>query len=601
LWSGRDTTNKIIKYYSYLFSFPSYEVLIAVVAILPLVAGAFGYALLYGISGLLRGAAFGFLGISAPLLLVDLFTLLVLRGDDYMSPRRVAILSYSSSLVLVAFILTSSAIIKLTGFEMLFDRSIVFAIGLNTFSRNLIVAVFSNKSAITKFIVTFIQPAALFSSVYVLIPLSGMVLFLGVLGLAIMVASSGLILWALGRWEDKHRSLRLLPLFRSFILAWADKVSGPLEEQITKMGEVRDLQVDSIIFRGVGGSFCSGLIVPYIHPGPFRDVGSSSMPMVLSKNLGERLGGEVLVAHGISTHELDMTKSSEIGKIVDFVYSGLPLGTISRTSTDVVSVKLDGAQVHCQMFGRVVLLAMTLSPKSYDDLPEELGRRIRDKAGDMGLTAVIIDSHNSIQMDDDLQSADIDRLYNAAVEAMTQAGSMEQRIFSVGVSRIVPDEWMLEDGMGPCGIAALVVKPENGNAFAYVVLDGNNMISGVRESILSELKSRESIEAELLTSDTHMVNAIGATTRGYYPLGERTEKERLIEYVVRSTEEASSKMTECSASHSSMVIPELTVLGENGLNLISEVLESAFNTFKNVAIVSVTSSLILAVATVFFL
>jgi predicted neutral ceramidase superfamily lipid hydrolase len=171
----------------------------------------------------------------------------------------------------------------------------------------------------------------------------------------------------------------------------------------------------------------------------------------------------------------------------------------------------------------------------------------------------------------------------------------------VGVSRIVPDEWKLEDGMGPCGIATLIVKPENGNAFAYVVMDGNNMISGVREIILSELKSRESIEAELLTSDTHMVNAIGATTRGYYPLGERTEKERLIEYVVRSTEEASSKMTECSASHSSMVIPELTVLGENGLNLISEVLESAFNTFKNVAIVSVTSSLILAVATVFFL
>lgn len=101
MWSGRDTTNKIIKYYSYLFSFPSYEVLIAVVAILPLVSTAFGYVLLYGISGFLRGAVFGFLGISAPLLLVDLFTLLVLRGDDYMSPRRVAILSYSSTLLLV--------------------------------------------------------------------------------------------------------------------------------------------------------------------------------------------------------------------------------------------------------------------------------------------------------------------------------------------------------------------------------------------------------------------------------------------------------------------------------------------------------------------
>jgi hypothetical protein len=60
-------------------------------------------------------------------------------------------------------------------------------------------------------------------------------------------------------------------------------------------------------------------------------------------------------------------------------------------------------------------------------------------------------------------------------------------------------------------------------------------------------------------------------------------------------------MRECSASYSGMVVPELSIIGEKGLSLISEVLESAFSLFKRAVIISVTASLILAIAVVFFL
>lgn len=601
MWSERDTTNRIIKYYSYLFSFPSYRTLIVVVAIMPAMACTLSSYLQRGADGFIIGLELGFLGITVPIMFVDLLTLLLLREDEYMSPRRVAILSYSSVLVLVAFIISSSVIASLTGFEWITDRSLMFAIGLNGFLRNLAITVLSTRNVVTKLVVIFAQPASLFSSTYIMFPSYRTLLIPGVLGLVIMVAGSGLILWTMGRWEDEHHRIKLLPLFRSFILAWADKVSGPLEEQIARMGELRDLQVDSMIFRDAEGSCKAGLIIPYIHPGPFRDVGSSSMPKVLSEGLGNRLGGEVLVAHGISTHELDLTKSSEIDRIFDLVYSGLPLGEVSQTSTGVIIVEREGAKVSCQMFGRIAFLTMTLSPKSYDDLPEELRQRIWDKAGEMGLTAMIVDSHNSIQRDDELQSIDVENLYEAAISAMKKAEGVNQGKFSVGASRIIPDEWKLEDGMGPCGVATLLVKPEEGDEFAYVVLDGNNIISGARESILSEVKTRTSIEAELLTSDTHLVNAIGATTRGYYPLGERTERRRLAEYVSMTIEEANSKLAECTASYSRVMVPGLMVLGEKGLSLISEVLESAFSLFKRSAIVSIASSLILAVGVVFFL
>ena len=77
----------------------------------------------------------------------------------------------------------------------------------------------------------------------------------------------------------------------------------------------------------------------------------------------------------------------------------------------------------------------------------------------------------------------------------------------VGAATVFPKEFTLKDGMGTGGITAIVVQVEKQKT-AYVVIDGNNMISGLREKILAALTSVGFDESEVFTTDTHAVSAI---------------------------------------------------------------------------------------------
>ena len=61
--------------------------------------------------------------------------------------------------------------------------------------------------------------------------------------------------------------------------------------------------------------------------------------------------------------------------------------------------------------------------------------------------------------------------------------------------------------MGTGGITAIVVQVDKQKT-AYVVIDGNNMISGLREKILAALTSVGFDESEVFTTDTHAVSAL---------------------------------------------------------------------------------------------
>lgn len=602
VWAGRDASDRIIRYYSYLFTFPSRRAMMAAISAISTLGCTLAFTLAWGPTFAIRGLLYGLLGLTAPLLASDAISGILFGEDAFLTPRRFTIISYASCIVYVAAVFLSSLVITLAGEADLLARGVFFAVAVNAFLRHLVIPVFSTRGLKRNLAATFMQPTFCFAAVIVLLPVYGLrIPVLGAAGAVIVVIGAQLLLWVMGRWEDAHRGLRLRPLFRAFVLAWAEELNEPLEEQITRVGEVRDLSVDSLIYHDAAGGCRAALIVPYIHPGPFRTVGSSALPQLLAERLGEKLGCEVVVSHGVSTHERDLTRSCEAERVAEAVASGLRVGVAVDVISPVVWAARNGAQASCQMFDGVALVTLTLSPKSCDDLPEALGDRIMDAAAEIGVTAIVVDSHNSIRQGDELNDADVDDLFYAAVEAIRDAKGTSRYKFSVGISRIVPSEWDLDDGMGPCGVAALALRLENGRTHVYVVLDGNNMRSGLRERITSALRTRGVDSAEVLTSDTHLVNAIGATSRGYYPIGERTDEERLIGYVVEAVEAAVSRLGRCRCSHTRTVVRGLTVLGEAGLNLLGDVLESAFGLFKRTALLVVPVSLLLASAVIFLL
>ena len=71
----------------------------------------------------------------------------------------------------------------------------------------------------------------------------------------------------------------------------------------------------------------------------------------------------------------------------------------------------------------------------------------------------------------------------AASKCLQKAVALPTKPFRVGSATVFPTEFNLKAGMGAGGITAIVVQVENQKT-AYIVIDGNNMIPGLREKIL---------------------------------------------------------------------------------------------------------------------
>ncbi|UCH57902.1 MAG: DUF2070 family protein [Candidatus Bathyarchaeota archaeon] len=596
--TGADSSERIVDYYSYLFTFPSRAAMVVATFIISVGASLAAFTI-SGAHDPTEGLLYGIIGLAFPLLLTDQVILPLFKGEVVLNPRRFTILTFVSSIVFAPVILLSATLGPATGRPDYILRGILLSAAVTAALRHLSIRVFIPETSWRTLAAAFLQPVAFLFAAPVLLSPSTLSIILGILTIVITSGGVELLLWSLGRWREGPPGVELVPLFQTFATAWTEGLSRPLEEEITQLGEVAELPVDTLAFRNKNGRCLGALLVPYIHPGPFRNVGSSELPRVLSERVGQELGCEVLVAHGVSTHSRDLTRSSDNEIVAERILENLWMDSSSSTASPMVWAEREGAKASCQIFGDTALVTLTLSPKSYDDLPEEVAERIMAEATCVVLEAVVVDSHNSISLDGGLDDYDAEDVVQAAVEALSLAVESNKAVYRVSSARLIPDEWGIDEGMGPNGIAALLVRLENGRTSAYIVVDGNNMLSGLRERIVGAVKTLGIEGVEVMTSDIHLVNAIGATERGYSPFGEAMEERKIIGYATGLVEKALGDFQICGASHSRTVIPGLIVLGERGLEALRHVLESGFALFRRNGLMLAAACLLLSVLITF--
>jgi putative membrane protein len=153
----------------------------------------------------------------------------------------------------------------------------------------------------------------------------------------------------------------------------------------------------------------------------------------------------------------------------------------------------------------------------------------------------------------------------------------------VGAARVVPVEFSLQEGMGPGGIAAFVVKVGD-QTTAYITIDGNNMVTGLREKILKALSEVGVDEGEVFTTDTHEVNAVVLTARGYHPVGEAMDHERLINYVKQTAKDALANLESSEVAWGTETVSGVKVIGEKQIEALSILLDKSVKRAKKLAI-----------------
>jgi putative membrane protein len=395
-------------------------------------------------------------------------------------------------------------------------------------------------------------------------------------------AASFSFLFLLNQTGKQAVGIQSVTLFRAFMLNWVSNLNEPFEELLEKLGEEREVEVSLMKF---GSSRTKAImVVPSVHPGPFKNIGSSLLPAMLKADLEKEFGCLACVPHGLFGHEYDLASQLQNKKVMDEVAAcSRSLEYQDENASPFVTVNNGLVTACCQVFGKSAFISFTLAPKTIEDLPGELDRFVLEEAEKRGLGfCAVVNAHNSIDGTSEMHEY-LASLKDVANKCLEKTLMLKQSPFEVGVASVLPKEFSLEDGMGSGGITVIVVKSGQQKA-AYVVIDGNNMISGLRERILSSLRSMGIEEGEIFTTDTHAVNALTLTEHGYHPIGEAIENEKLLSYVKDVTRSALTNLETAKVSCRSMKIPNVKVVGAKQIETLCLLIDKTIQRAKRAAI-----------------
>lgn len=584
--SLKQSMDVAVKRYSSLFRLPSARKVPLLLAVFCVGGGVLSTMILFPtFLGIEKGLLLG-LGILFATLFADhVISTLLLKKDAVFDLRRTMALSIFCWGVWLSFLFVGAVVgaatsdlkwwirLSLLGFSAtLILRFIVFnAVSPTTRKRQFVVSLLQPFLSVVPFLVFWTRIGYPFTVNLLAFLFSSVI---------IGFAASFSFLFLLNQMGKQAVGLQSITLFRAFMLSWVSNLNAPFEELLEKLGEEREVEVSLMKF---GSSQTKAIVVvPSVHPGPFKNIGSSLLPAMLKADLEKGFGCVACVPHGLFGHEYDLASQLQNKKVLADVVACLrSLEARDQSASPFVTASNGLATACCQVFGKSVFMSFTLAPKTIEDLPEELGVFVREEAEKRGLgLCVVVNAHNSIDGTGEMQESLVS-LKDVATKCLDRALRLKQSPFEVGAASVLPEEFSLEDGMGSGGITVVVVKAGQQKT-AYVVIDGNNMVSGLRERILSSLLSIGIDAGDVFTTDTHAVNALILTEHGYRPVGEAIENEKLISYIKDAVHSALVNLENVGVSCRSITVPKVKVIGAKQLEalclLIDKVIQRARRT-----------------------
>ena len=375
-----------------------------------------------------------------------------------------------------------------------------------------------------------------------------------------------------------------------------EEATRRLESFFLRSPVLADLRVDLLSFRRPGRPAAT-LVLPTVHPGPFAALGSSDLPRKLEEFLGPD-AGTVLVPHTPCDHDLDLPSSAEVERVGSAARE--LLGSLSPPLLQRASPLVGpspGSTARAQLLGDVALVVVSQAPAPTDDIAYSVADHIvRELSREGGPRPILIDAHNSYvedQGDIAYGSPTAERLLSDARAALAAAGrAARDGPVEVGAARRGGYS-IGQDGIAPLGLRALVIRT-GGMTTGYLVIDGNNLLAGLRARLVEELERVVDV-AEVMTTDNHVVHEVDG---GINPVGERYPVEALVRDARELFEAAKADLAPAEVRSGSRVVPAVKVLGPNYtarlLTSLGDTLGMFSNMFPAALVLLLSSSLVVA-------
>jgi len=581
-----ESINKAVKRYSSLFTLPSHATILILLSVLCLLGGVLAILPLQSsYDGLTLGIAFGGIFLSFTLASDFVVSHGSMKRDPIFNLRRCSALSLFSCLIWFGVIFLGSLITVLLKNPNLWFKFFFLGFCGALMLRLLVFSTTSFAGFGRTFFSSLLQPALCVIPIFSMGPVIGYGLEALPIFLLISIFMAALAVFLFTYFLDRvgKRTLGIASssLFKAFFANWTEGLNASLEAFFERLGSEQNVNVSLLTFRA-NKRIKAVMVVPALHPGPFQNLGSSLLPSLIQTTLENKLQCVVSVPHGLVGHELDLSSQLQNQRVVEGILGFIESSPNYSKATAFVRTRKNGAMASCQIFGDCALLTLTMAPKTMEDLPRELDSFIVKEAEKRKLSALVIDAHNSIEGPFNVNEALVP-LRKASVASLKKALSYDRSSFEAGAASVIPKEFTIEEGMGPGGISVIVTRVGDQKA-AYITIDGNNMISGLREKILSELGEIGIVDGEVLTTDTHAVCGIVQIARGYHPIGEVIDQSKLISYIRQAAVNALDNLEPAEASWRTETIPNVNVIGEKQIEALCLVADGTAKQAKRLAL-----------------
>ncbi|MCQ5340767.1 MAG: DUF2070 family protein [Candidatus Methanomethylicia archaeon] len=570
--------DKFVEKYKSIFSLPKESHILILITIFSIIVNIVNYFMINNsIFILLYRIIFVYL---IPAIVGSYIICNILKGS-FFNKRRVLGLVFTGILIIGVVDVISAILFKILNGNLSLEKIFFITSGAITLLYGIVIGAITVINIKKLFITSTIHPILiiLFSIIQMIILKEDFLLYL--LSFIVIIIFSFVITLAYLRYVEKAGKevlgLSSLILFRAFIEAMMMDKTGLLEKLLKIVSIVKDADIRIIDFKGKKTS--GRVIVPSIHFGPFKKVGSSELPSKLAIRLREK-GIIPIIFHSPSNHERDLISSKECDAIIDSILSirqnydnySIVSKSIRRKKGDIT--------ITCQIFNDIPLVMISRAPIPTEDLPERINDICMKKIIEKGFSdGIIVDAHNAIDTSYiDIREEDERNILEALEECLEELKNSRHDRALIGFSSSKIENYSYYDGFGDAGIMTMVVDVE-GQKTAYVVFDGNNMIRGLREEIISALEREGYENSEVATTDTHIV--VGWKSKeGYLPIGKNIDKDNIIRKVLELVRDADAKKEECSIKFYKITLKNLHFLGDEGLERLWRITDESIKKVK---------------------
>lgn len=326
-----------------------------------------------------------------------------------------------------------------------------------------------------------------------------------------------------------------------FLAQWFER-SKKLEDIFDEMGVEIDTLLGVMAFKAKNKLKCI-LLIPYIHFGPFGNLGGSEFPYLLSNAVNEATDAEVMVFHGTATHDFNPVSTEEAVKFIKKTQDALGEMSFKKALGSISLGKHETCKAHSLVVNNKGFIALTRAPRTTEDIDFSLGLAFRNKAIAGGLEeAMIADAHNAetgeitrVEAGDPLGFDYMDAI-GKAVE-----GRKKDKPVKLGVAADYLVEFGKEAGVGKDGMKVALFEFD-GERFAFILFDGNSIVPSIRKEIINAVKEI-GVGCEVMTTDSHSANVVSGVIN---PIG-RVKGDEIVRRVCQCIKKASKNLESVEA------------------------------------------------------